>query len=84
MAAAFAELKADLREAWQTGDLTFREYQQELEQLKADTTIGKTVAAGRAQRQPDTPRAPPGIQYLGKSVASAPATDVTWDSWPLT
>ena len=31
--------------------------QQELEQLKADTTIGKTVAAGRAQRQPDTPRA---------------------------
>ena len=58
MAAAFAELKADLREAWQTGDLTFREYQQELQQLKADTTIGKPVAAGRAQqRQPDTARA---------------------------
>ena len=50
MAAAFAELKADLREAWQTGDLTFREYQQELQQLKADTTIGKPVAAGRAQQ----------------------------------
>ena len=37
--------------------MTFKEYKQELEELKADTTIGKTVVAGRAQRQPDTARA---------------------------